>query len=315
MNRPRLSPVGSIGALLLAGMVGCADGPTGPKDTPSDTAGGDPPVLQDVWLTANAHAISSLTSEDFSDLDFFKEIIGDRRIVQLGESGHGVAEFNQAKVRLIRFFHQEMGFDVIAFESDLYSCFQADRGADALTAEVFMYHCPYGVWHTYEVLPLFEYIQGTKGTEHPLILAGFDMKPSSFVAQRTRPAFMRSVVEEVDPDYAQEVFALEEELNALFFGGDWAASVAARAEDLRPRYQGLHTFLAGNEDALLGAYPGDPATPLVARQAAFYAGRMLDFAVAWASGGCGPHQARDLGMAENATFLADRLFPDKKILI
>ena len=47
--------------------------------------------------------------------------------MQLGESGHGVAEFNHAKVRLIKFLHQQMGFDVIAFESGLFECFNADR--------------------------------------------------------------------------------------------------------------------------------------------------------------------------------------------
>ena len=35
-------------------------------------------------------------------------------------------EFNHAKVRLIKFLHQQMGFDVIAFESGLFECFNAD---------------------------------------------------------------------------------------------------------------------------------------------------------------------------------------------
>ena len=47
--------------------------------------------------------------------------------MQLGESGHGVREFNLAKVRLIRFLHEEMGFDVLAFESGLFECWQAER--------------------------------------------------------------------------------------------------------------------------------------------------------------------------------------------
>jgi erythromycin esterase-like protein len=61
------------------------------------------------------------------------------------------------------------------------------------------------VWHTHEVVPLFEYIQDAGGSDHPLILAGFDMKPSSTLAQPTRPAFMRSVVEGIDPVFGQEV--------------------------------------------------------------------------------------------------------------
>jgi erythromycin esterase-like protein len=37
--------------------------------------------------------------------------------------------------------------------------------------------CLFGVWHTAEVLPVFEYIQQTHRTERPLFLAGFDIQP------------------------------------------------------------------------------------------------------------------------------------------
>jgi erythromycin esterase len=281
--------------------------------TPPDTAGGQPPLRS--WLDTTAHPLVSLTSTDFSDLQFFKDVIGERRIVQLGESGHGVAEFNEAKVRLIRFFHEEMGFDVIAFESDLYACYQADRGADTLTTLMFMYSCPYGVWHTEEVLPLFDYIQQTRETDRPLILAGFDMKPSSWIAQQTRAAFMASVVEKVDSVYAKEVYTLETELNALFDESDWRGHVALRQAELRDRYTELHAFLVEHEGGLLAEYAEDPATPLVAQQTAAYTTHMVDFAVASQQTGCGSTEARDLSMAENATFLANRVFPERKILI
>ena len=51
-------------------------------------------------------AVESPEGDTFPDLGFLREVIGNRRIVQLGESGHGVAEFNEAKVRLIKFLHQ-----------------------------------------------------------------------------------------------------------------------------------------------------------------------------------------------------------------
>lgn len=127
------------------------DDPTGvsagPAPTPSEFRDWD------AWLELNARSLSSLDSEDFSDLQFLKAVIGDARLVQLGESGHGVAEFDRVKVRLIKFLHQEMGFDVIAFESSIYECFQADRGADTLSAEKLMTTCIYPVWHTREVVP------------------------------------------------------------------------------------------------------------------------------------------------------------------
>jgi erythromycin esterase len=113
------------------------------------------------WTRSNHFPIASVVAtanDDYADLQFLKTTIGDRRLVQLGESGHGVAEFDSAKVRLVKFFHEQMGFDVMAFESSIYECFAANTAAtsgfDMLVSSIFT------VWATEEVLPLFEYVDG-----------------------------------------------------------------------------------------------------------------------------------------------------------
>ena len=58
--------------------------------------------------------------EDFSDLLPLKQEIGNARIVMLGEQTHGEGETMSAKIRLIKFLHREMGFDVLAFESSIF---------------------------------------------------------------------------------------------------------------------------------------------------------------------------------------------------
>src|SRR5687767_14299398 len=82
------------------------------------------------WIREHHHAIRQPAvqppEDDFADLQFLKEVIGDRRIVQIGESHHSVAEYGTVKTRLIKFLHQQMGFDVLAFESSIYECFAAD---------------------------------------------------------------------------------------------------------------------------------------------------------------------------------------------
>lgn len=142
----RIVPV----TLALTGffaIVACGDGPSAPVERKPLPEPEDPTEWTD-WLLSNGHALTSISSLTFTDLQFLKPILGERRIVQLGESGHGVAEFNRAKVRLIQFLHQEAGFDVIAFESDLWACFRADGLAKSLSALDFMFSCPYGVWAT-----------------------------------------------------------------------------------------------------------------------------------------------------------------------
>lgn len=44
------------------------------------------------WIQENSHGIALSETSNFEDLSFLKEILKDKRIVFLGESGHGVAE-------------------------------------------------------------------------------------------------------------------------------------------------------------------------------------------------------------------------------
>ena len=130
-GRARLAATLALVALLL---------------TPATAQNGNAAWLS--WARANHHPVSAVQSLDgdaFQDLQFFKTVLGQRRLVQLGESGHGVAEFNHAKVRLIKFLHQQMGFDVIAFESGLFECFNADATVAAHTAVLLMRNCIFGV--------------------------------------------------------------------------------------------------------------------------------------------------------------------------
>jgi len=166
------------------------------------------------WARANHHPVARIQSVDgdtFADLQFFKTVLRDRRIVQLGESGHGVAEFNHAKVRLIKFLHQQMGFDVIAFESGLFECYQANRTAAVNVAAATMRGCIFGVWHTDEVLPLFEYIKSTWSTDRPLLLAGFDTQISSARGIPYRPTFFHDVMAVIDPARAVNARTTDQE--------------------------------------------------------------------------------------------------------
>jgi erythromycin esterase len=74
------------------------------------------------WIVANAIDIRSIDAkdEDFSDLEPLMRAIGSARVVQLGEPSHGAGSAFAAKARLIKFLHQRMGFDIVAWESGFY---------------------------------------------------------------------------------------------------------------------------------------------------------------------------------------------------
>ena len=65
------------------------------------------------------HAVRSIspTDTDFRDLAFLKAEIGPARVVLLGEPTHGEGNVFEAKIRLLRYLREQMGFTTVAFES------------------------------------------------------------------------------------------------------------------------------------------------------------------------------------------------------
>ena len=145
-------------------------------------------TLQDwkKWVNDHAYSLASIQPEaisaqkipssKFEDLEMLKPLLHDKRIVFLGESSHGVAQFNLAKTRLIQFLHQEMGYNVLAFESGMGNVMNAQGKIDKQAALQTMKDAIFGVWWTKETLPLFEYAKTTQASEKPLVLAGFDIQ-------------------------------------------------------------------------------------------------------------------------------------------
>lgn len=135
------------------------------------------------WARDHAYRLDSIQPvktgqepDSFSDLEMLKPLLYDKRIVFLGESSHGVAEFNLAKTRLIQFLHQEMGYNILAFESGLSNTSLANAMVKQQLPEQTMKNSIFGVWWSKEIMPLFDYLKTSAQTERPLILTGFDMQ-------------------------------------------------------------------------------------------------------------------------------------------
>ena len=126
------------------------------------------------WVKQHSYKIDSLANAEDHDFDFLENILRDKRIVWLGENGHGIAEHNLLKCKLIHFLYHKMGFKVIAFESGLSECYSANYLKETISLEEFMDTSIFSLWKTEETLPLFKLIKNTD-----LNLIGFDFQPSS----------------------------------------------------------------------------------------------------------------------------------------
>ncbi len=261
------------------------------------------------WIRSNARPIRSLGATDFSDLRFFAPLLRNKRIVQLGESGHGVAEFSMAKVRLIKYLHEELGFAVMAFESSTYECNRAQRKVATLTALELMRACIFGVWHVAEALPLFEYIKQTHSTNRPLILAGFDEQTSS-QSVRARPAVLRSLIAPLDSAYARHVHDTD---SAFLFSTGRADYARSNETRLVVFYDSLAGFLRRHQRAMEAAHRDDPSLALVARQAAVSMTQYVRQLTAGPS--TGGTEIRDKARADNLDFLLNELYPGKNVIV
>lgn len=130
------------------------------------------------WIAERAVAVRTIDTadQDFSDLEPLIDAIGSARVVQLGEPSHGAGSSFAAKVRLVMFLHQRMGFDVVAWESGLYDVQLTQTGLRAGDAVAAAQAGILLVWSAAEeVKPLFEYAKASQSTHRPLDMAGFDM--------------------------------------------------------------------------------------------------------------------------------------------
>ncbi|MBI5731278.1 MAG: erythromycin esterase family protein, partial [Ignavibacteriales bacterium] len=130
-------------------------------------------------LLRSSSVIKSIdpNDEDYTDLLPLKKKIDEAQIVVLGEISHDNGATLQAKSRLVKFLHKEMGFDVLAWESGFIDCYYMN---EALRSELPLKdvkkYMMSGGWDASEyVNPVFEYARKSWKTERPLIMAGFDL--------------------------------------------------------------------------------------------------------------------------------------------
>ena len=167
----------------------------------------DPKPEQLAWLKENAIVFNTaVAGSGFDDLAPLKALIGDARIVALGEATHGTREFFQMKHRLTELLASEMGFTIFSIEANMPEAYRVNdfvlRGeGDPKKLLKGMY---FWTWNTQEVLDMIlwmrEFNLAGKGR---IEFTGFDMQTPD-VAMRIVIDFLRRS----DPEYAKTVEAL-----------------------------------------------------------------------------------------------------------
>lgn len=154
----------------------------------------EPPELSEVetaelhaWVKDHAvHLTSIEAGSGFDDLQPLKKIIGDARIVSLGESQHMVHEYSEVKHRLVEFLVHEMGFTVFAIEAPFSDALKVNdyvltgKG----TAEEALEALRYRAWRTEPILEMIKWMRRYNAAHETKIkFYGFDSRPSDSQAE------------------------------------------------------------------------------------------------------------------------------------
>src|SRR5262249_5029871 len=134
------------------------------------------------WLKANALPLASAEpGTSFEDLEPLRPLIGDARIVSLGEATHGTREFFQLKHRMIEYCVSQLGFTMIGFEAEhgatlAVNDYVLDGKGNAFDVVGGM---GFWTWDTEEVVTLVEWVRGWNlANERKVKFYGFDMQAS-----------------------------------------------------------------------------------------------------------------------------------------
>ncbi|MCL1702674.1 erythromycin esterase family protein [Lysinibacillus sp. Bpr_S20] len=286
-------------------------------------------ALQDwkKWTNDHAYSLTSIQPETigkqkipsskFEDLEMLKPLLHDKRIVFLGESSHGVAEFNLAKTRIIQFLHQEMGYNVLAFESSLGNAMNAQGQIDKQTAQQTMKDAIFRIWWTKETLPLFEYTKKTQKTDKPLKLAGFDIQQQGAF---TNGNWLQN------SQLAKRLSEVEEQLFDWSFDTDLKGYQKAKPGIIEV-YKQVKSQVQLKEKELKAAYPSEPHIVKLMERTLADRIRLADEFVELSiqenieyeqnknDSSFKTTEWRDQAMMENLLWLAEEVYPTEKFIV
>ncbi|MFC1543667.1 erythromycin esterase family protein [Gemmatimonadota bacterium] len=217
------------------------------------------------WLRERAHPfISPDAGQGLADLAPFGEMVGDARIVALGEGTHGTSEFFRMKHRLLEYLANEAGFTVFAIEANMPEAMRVNDyvltgEGDPGRALAGMY---FWTWNTREVLDMIEWMRGYNASGRGRIeFWGFDMQYPNVALQN-----VLEFVREADPTYLPDlekeyglISSYEEEERRLRAGGAAQAQVVDhqnrhQSDRLDPARRVLH-YLEDHRNGYLASRP------------------------------------------------------------
>jgi erythromycin esterase-like protein len=223
-------------------------------------------VLAGPWAQAAraqapaAHAIDIADNADPAQYAFLSSVLKGAEVVSLAESIHMTHEFPPARIGMVRWMNEHLGFRLLAIEGspeDLWVSQDAFLRDPTDLAE--STSGLFGVWNTAEMRQLFAYEASTWRTDHPLYITAYDIQPGT--GRESHGARVFQLLAQRLAQYAPapagfDAAAWTGELGSLSMGcGEFKPGDAVKIEADIATLQGWIDRAAPNVEA---AFPGVP---------------------------------------------------------
>lgn len=161
------------------------------------------------------------------DLAAFAKKIDKVKILALGEQTHGAGSVFTLKTDLIKYLHQNHGFDLLILESGMYDVNEIVNNTN--NGQSIKALAPGNIFYMYansaEVTPLFDYIDNSAKTTTPLTMVGFDSQHTGGLSiaglvKDLNKAYEKSIVNaqhsSLSPSFLKQIQAVLEGKNTRF---------------------------------------------------------------------------------------------------
>lgn len=159
---------------------------------------------------SDANILFTNNLKDFKEISAFKETLKDVEIIALGENTHGLGQVFKVKTDLVKFLHQQLGFNLVLFESGFGDGALAWEKFDSLSAEAYTLSFTSNFYYqTEEILDLITF---AKKQNKKLRIQGFDCQPQQdYLINR-----MSQIIKPIDSVFAKSVKVEFRNFNKLY---------------------------------------------------------------------------------------------------
>ena len=154
-------------------------------------------IAQNSTIKDHTQAIQTDEQGRFFNLNVLEKPLTGVQVVTLGEQTHFDGATFDAKIQLIKYLHEVLGFNVLAFESGYYDCTKAGLMLSKDPVNGTLKDAVFGVWDTRALSELEQYIIATHKTPNPLRLTGFDAQFSGKLSGKYLLADLEDYISQV----------------------------------------------------------------------------------------------------------------------